>query len=158
MMMDPDIAGILSDQNRFETEERALSTIHSARRVWWIVANPSNWSWDRLFRERTVNYNYGRLARNYPLVQKGDLVVGYQAERERKEVCVDAAVIGADPVAIDAGGFIKQRRLERCFGKLNAGFKSSRRPNQPQRMHRQRDSRSDAIRRSPMLSHRSLRA
>ena len=54
------------------------------RRVWWVVANPKTWDWNKLFREGSVEYRYGRLQRNYPLVQPGDLVVGYTAAPEKR--------------------------------------------------------------------------
>ena len=31
-----------------------------------------------------VDYRYGRLQRNYPLLQPGDLVVGYQANPDKR--------------------------------------------------------------------------
>ena len=69
----------LTDAVAFSAAERGLSTAQAAGRTWWIVANPGEWSWDTLFDEKRVDYRYGRLKRNYPLVQQGDLVVGYQA-------------------------------------------------------------------------------
>jgi 5-methylcytosine-specific restriction protein B len=52
--------------------------------VWWVVANPKQWHWDSLFRDGRVDYKYGRIKRNYPLVQPGDLVVGYLAAPEKR--------------------------------------------------------------------------
>ena len=48
-----------------------------------MVANPENWAWDALFKEKKVNYEYGRLQRNYPLVRKGDLVLVIRQRRTR---------------------------------------------------------------------------
>jgi len=48
------------------------------------VANPAQWSWDQLESERTVTYRYGRLQRNYALLQPGDLVIGYSANPDKR--------------------------------------------------------------------------
>ncbi|HEX2078944.1 MAG TPA: AAA family ATPase [Longimicrobium sp.] len=83
-----DAEAVIADARRFAAEERRLTTAQVARRVWWVVANPAQWAWDELRRERTVDYRYGRIRRNYPLVQKGDLVVGYQAAPDRRIVAL----------------------------------------------------------------------
>ena len=70
---------VLSDSERLRVVERELATSQVSARVWWVVANPKQWSWDQLFRDGKVDYRYGRLKRNYPLVQQGDLVVGTRA-------------------------------------------------------------------------------
>jgi 5-methylcytosine-specific restriction protein B len=75
---------LLSDPGAFKQTEQRLSTAQVERRVWWIVANPTQWSWDRLESERQVDYRYGRLQRNYPLVQPGDLVIGYSANPDKR--------------------------------------------------------------------------
>lgn len=77
-------AEALADPERFVREERALSTVQVARRVWWVVADPQKWSWDKLFADGKVEYRYGLLQRNFPLVQPGDLVVGYQSSPDRR--------------------------------------------------------------------------
>jgi 5-methylcytosine-specific restriction protein B len=79
-----DARTILGDARAFGLAERRLSTAQAERRVWWIVANPAQWSWDRLETERTVTYRYGRLQRNYSLLQPGDLVVGYSANPDKR--------------------------------------------------------------------------
>lgn len=61
----PDPETLLADPKLFEKAERELSTVQITRRAWWIVANPSQWSWDKLFKEKKVRYRYGRLQRNY---------------------------------------------------------------------------------------------
>lgn len=58
------------------------------RRFWWIVANPKEWAWDTLFQKGKVTYRYGRLQRNYPLVQPGDLVFGYQSTPDKKLMAI----------------------------------------------------------------------
>lgn len=77
-------AEVLIEPERFAREERALSTVQVARRVWWVVADPQKWSWDKLFAEGKVEYRYGLLQRNFPLVQPGDLVVGYQSSPDKR--------------------------------------------------------------------------
>jgi len=57
------------------------------------VANPSQWSWHTLFTEKTVDYKFGRLQRNYPNVQAGDLVVGYESTPSKRIVAL-ASVTG----------------------------------------------------------------
>lgn len=83
-----EVQAVLSDPAKFEAAERELSTVQVSRRVWWIVANPKEWSWDRLFKEKRVSYRYGRLRRNYPQVKPGDLVIGYQSAPEKRVVAL----------------------------------------------------------------------
>ena len=75
---------VLGDSDLLREAELELATSQVSSRVWWIVANPKEWSWDRLFRDGKVEYRYGRLKRNYPLVQRGDLVVGYQSTPDKR--------------------------------------------------------------------------
>ena len=75
---------VLGDSDRLRKAERELSTSRVSSQVWWVVANPKEWSWDRLFRDGKVEYRYGRLKRNYPLVQRGDLVIGYQSTPDKR--------------------------------------------------------------------------
>ena len=79
-----DASTVLGDRDAFRRAEARLSTAQAERRVWWVVANPANWSWDRLESEKTVTYSYGRLRRNYALLQPGDLVVGYSANPDKR--------------------------------------------------------------------------
>jgi len=79
-----EVQAVLSDPAKFEAAERDLSTVQVSRRVWWVVANPKEWNWDRLFKEKRVSYRYGRLQRNYPHVKPGDLVIGYQSTPEKR--------------------------------------------------------------------------
>ena len=81
-------ATILADSKAFDKAERELSTVQVNRRTWWVVANPKNWSWEQLFRDGTVEYAYGRLKRNYPKVQPGDLVIGYHASPDKRIVAL----------------------------------------------------------------------
>lgn len=79
---------LLTDRDAFRAAERSLSTAQAEQRVWWIVANPKEWAWDRIFTDGTVEYRYGRLQRNYALVQPGDLVIGYQANPDKRIVAL----------------------------------------------------------------------
>ena len=79
-----DAQAILADPKRFAEAERSLSTVQMSQRVWWIVANPKEWSWDVLRQEKSVEYRYGRIRRNYSLVQAGDLVIGYQSAPDKQ--------------------------------------------------------------------------
>ena len=81
-------AAVLGDADRLREAERELSTSQVASRAWWVVANPKESSWDRLFGDGKVEYRYGRLKRNYPLVQRGDLVVGYQGTPDKRVVAL----------------------------------------------------------------------
>jgi 5-methylcytosine-specific restriction protein B len=83
---EPEADGVLGDSERMASCEKQLSTAQVARRVWWVVANPKQWSWDQLSREGRVTYKYGRLKKNYALVQRGDWVIGYQATPDKKIV------------------------------------------------------------------------
>jgi 5-methylcytosine-specific restriction protein B len=85
----PELAGsVIEDPVEFDRTERKLSTAQLERRVWWVVANPREWTWDRLFQEGTVRYRYGRLRANYAVAQPGDLVVGYQATPDKRIVAL----------------------------------------------------------------------
>lgn len=79
---------VLTDLNAFDAAEQELSTLQVNRRAWWMVANPKYWSWDRLFMKGRVQYSYGRLQRNYPLVQPDDLVIGYQSTPDKRIVAI----------------------------------------------------------------------
>jgi 5-methylcytosine-specific restriction protein B len=81
-------AEALADPERFAREERALSTVQMTRRIWLMVADPKTWSWSRLFSEGRVEFGYGRRQENYPLVQAGDLVVGYQSSPDSRIMAV----------------------------------------------------------------------
>jgi 5-methylcytosine-specific restriction protein B len=78
----------LASPTRFDAMLRELSTGELERRTWWIVANPKEWSWERLFKDRRVSYRQGRLQRNYARVQVGDLVVGYQSTPDKRVVAL----------------------------------------------------------------------
>ena len=75
---------VLGDSDRLHEAERELSTSQVSSRTWWMVANPKEWSWDQLFAGGKIEYRYGRLKRNYPLLQRGDLVIGYQSTPDKR--------------------------------------------------------------------------
>ncbi len=79
---------VLADKGALVDAENQLKTVQVSRKVWWVVANPKEWSWEQLFRDRRVAYRFGRLQRNYPLVQPGDLVVGYQSTPDKRIVAL----------------------------------------------------------------------
>ena len=81
-------AAVLADQAAFRLSEEALSHGPSDHRVWWVTANPKEWSWDRLFSEKSVEYRFGRLRKNYALLREGDLVVGYQSNPQKRIMAV----------------------------------------------------------------------
>lgn len=85
-MKDP--MSLLAKQETFAAAERALMTTEIANNVWWVVANPKEWSWDQLFAKKSVQYRYGRLQQNYSRLQVGDLVVGYQATPDKRIVAL----------------------------------------------------------------------
>ena len=70
---------ILADSERLIEEERKLSSASVSRRTWWLVANPKTWKWETLFEKDKEIFTYGRIQRNYSLVQRGDLIIGYEA-------------------------------------------------------------------------------
>jgi 5-methylcytosine-specific restriction protein B len=89
---------VLGDPDAYQRAEDDLTTAQLERRVWWVVANPTEWSWDRLFADNTVDYRYGRLQKNYASLQPGDLVVGYQANPDKRVVALARITSGLHPV------------------------------------------------------------
>ena len=63
---------------------RKLTTTRVVPRVWWVVANPSEWSWASLFDKGPEDFRYGRLRSNYERIRPGDLVVGYQSNPDKR--------------------------------------------------------------------------
>jgi len=73
-------AALLSDEKALLEREKELSSSRApSRRVWFVVANPSQWPWHAMFTEKTVDFKFGQLQRNFPNVRAGDLVVGYES-------------------------------------------------------------------------------
>jgi 5-methylcytosine-specific restriction protein B len=76
----PNAAAVLGDDDAFAERERDLSSGSAqAQRVWFMVANPAQWSWAELFEAGTVDYGLGRLQRNFARARAGDLVIGYES-------------------------------------------------------------------------------
>jgi 5-methylcytosine-specific restriction protein B len=94
----------LADPTRLVQLESSLTATRATRHVWWVVANPKEWSWDRLFQEKKVRYRYGRLERNYPQVQPDDLVIGYQATPDKRVVALARVTEGLSVHAGDQRG------------------------------------------------------
>jgi 5-methylcytosine-specific restriction protein B len=96
----PEAAAVLDDASLFEAKERDLSASGaSANSVWFMVANPSHWSWKSLFADGSVHYSLGRLKRNYPHVRAGDLVVGYESTPSLRVVALARMSSDFDPDA-----------------------------------------------------------
>jgi 5-methylcytosine-specific restriction protein B len=82
-------AALLSDAAALADRETQLSSSRApSHHVWFVVANPSQWSWNTLFTDKTVDYRFGRLQRNYPNVRAGDLVVGYESKPTKRIVAL----------------------------------------------------------------------
>jgi hypothetical protein len=112
---DPDADAVLSDSKKLAEAERRLSQPHVEHRVWWVVANPKEWSWDQLFEGEPTQFRYGRVERNYSLVCEGDLVVGYQSTPDKRIVALArvvrgfTAVEGGDPTfTVEGLAHVKQ--------------------------------------------------
>ena len=66
-----------------------------------MVANPATWRWKSLFTDGSVMYSRGRLKRNYPRVQAGDLVVGYESTPTLRVVALARMTSDYDPDSPD---------------------------------------------------------
>jgi 5-methylcytosine-specific restriction protein B len=85
---EPNSTVLLSNPTAFRIAEEQLARALAEHRVWWVTANPKEWSWDRLFQGGTVDYRFGRLRKNYTMLSEGDLVVGYQANPTKRIVAL----------------------------------------------------------------------
>lgn len=95
-----DAAALLGDDDAFAARERQLSSGSAqAQQVWLMVANPSQWSWSRLFDDGTVDYGFGRLQRNFVRARAGDLVVGYESTPTKAVVALARITNEYDPDA-----------------------------------------------------------
>lgn len=93
---DVNAQSVLIDDQALVAAEQKLKTVQLSRKVWWVVANPKEWTWDQLFKDGRVTYRYGRLQRNYPLVQPKDLVIGYQSTPDKRIVALAEVSKGID--------------------------------------------------------------
>ena len=94
-----DPAKLLADTAAFREAEERYSRTESARRVWWVTANAGEWSWDQLFVDGSIDYRVGRIKRNYGLLSKGDLVLGYQATPAKRIVALGRIAETIHPTA-----------------------------------------------------------
>jgi 5-methylcytosine-specific restriction enzyme B len=94
---EPAASALLADDASLYERERQLGSSGNSGQVWFMVANPSNWSWQELLTDGTVDYSFGRLARNYPLVKAGDLVVGYESSPNKRIVALARVTSEYDP-------------------------------------------------------------
>ena len=92
----------LDDAEAFAAAEERLTRPRTARSVWWVVANPKEWSWSQLAADGEVDYRKGRLRRNYFEVSAGDLVVGYESTPTKRVVAL-ARISSVATVDGDAG-------------------------------------------------------
>jgi 5-methylcytosine-specific restriction protein B len=91
-------AAVLGDEQLARRLESSLSVEGAeSTRVWFMVANPSEWAWKTLFAKGSVNYARGKLHRNYPLVRAGDLVVGYESTPTKRVVALARVVTEYEP-------------------------------------------------------------
>ena len=79
---------LLASTEAFDKAERELATVKLPQRVWWVVANEKEWSWDQLPAGETITYRYGRFRKNYAQLQVGDLVLGYQSAPDKRIVAL----------------------------------------------------------------------
>jgi 5-methylcytosine-specific restriction protein B len=98
-----DPAAALRSSTDFRNAELSLSGGALSGRVWWVVANPTVWAWQQLFDDGTVAYRYGKLQRNFAVVQVGDLVVGYQATPDKRVVALAKVSRALSPADKDEG-------------------------------------------------------
>lgn len=94
----PDASTLLSDPEALASRDRRHSSGRGQdHQVWFMVANPSHWPWERLFVDGTVDYSLGRLKRNYERVRAGDLVVGYESTPTKRVVALARVTSEFDP-------------------------------------------------------------
>jgi 5-methylcytosine-specific restriction protein B len=94
----PDASGVLSDGDHFLSRERRFGTGDAqSKQVWFMVANPTQWAWNQLFKDGSVSFALGRLKRNYPHVRAGDLVVGYESTPSLRVVALARTTSEYDP-------------------------------------------------------------
>lgn len=94
----PGGGSVLADPALFaEAEDHPLEDTLVRQQAWFMVANPSQWSWRALFDDGSVEYSLGRLKRNYPNVRAGDLVVGYESSPVKRVVALARVTGEFDP-------------------------------------------------------------
>ena len=86
----------LSDHRAFARAETGLTRKSDAQRLWWVTANPAQWSWDRLESDKCVGFGPGRLRRRYTELSVGDLVAGYESTPTKRIVALARVTAAAD--------------------------------------------------------------
>jgi 5-methylcytosine-specific restriction protein B len=90
-------AAVLSDDEEFARRERHYDRARNQGRVWFMTANPSEWSWQQLAESGSVEFRLGRLKRNYPAVRAGDLVIGYESTPVKRVTAIARMTGEFDP-------------------------------------------------------------
>ncbi len=99
----PEAGGLLGDDEAFAQRERQLSAGGGeSHQVWFMVANPSQWSWNQLFEDGAVDYGLGKLKRNFARARAGDLVIGYESSPTKAVVALARITSEYDPDDPDA--------------------------------------------------------
>ncbi len=94
----PEASQVLSDPKWFSETEKTLTTRQlRLPRVWFMVSNPANWSWEELFEDGYTEYSYGRIQNHFPEVAVGDLVFGYESAPTSRVVAVARVTQGYQP-------------------------------------------------------------
>ncbi|HUA37926.1 MAG TPA: AAA family ATPase [Candidatus Sulfopaludibacter sp.] len=84
------------EQNNIAELQRLVALLEGSGesreiRYWWVSANPSEWSWDELFRKKAESFRRGKIQRNYEAIAEGDIVFGY-ASSPKQELTTIARV------------------------------------------------------------------
>lgn len=84
------------EQNNIAELQRLVALLEGSGesreiRYWWVSANPSEWSWDELFRKKAESFRRGKIQRNYGAIAEGDIVFGY-ASSPKQELTTIARV------------------------------------------------------------------
>jgi 5-methylcytosine-specific restriction protein B len=87
----------------FRQAVASLSAAGLDAAAWWMVANPAEWSWQRMFADGQVTFRAGRIAKNYTRIRPGDVVFCYEASPVRRIVGF-AQVTDVDPHRVEPVG------------------------------------------------------
>ena len=75
--------------------EEIMEKENTSRRYYWLNANPKNWSFDKIKVGECIDYtstnengNKRRIYRNFLEIQKGDMIIGYEATPKKKIVAL----------------------------------------------------------------------
>ncbi len=81
-------AMLLSDPDAWAAAMTRYGGRSLARNAWLVVVNPNQWPWQELFHLGSKDFHAGRLQRNLPLVQPGDLVIFYESRPTKRLVAL----------------------------------------------------------------------